>query len=224
MKSYVGSALLIFTCLISTISIAEGNLKSSKTIKITQGETIKLEDGKKVKFVGTGSRTSPPTPPKISMPASHLYFDRLDDANFPELQIGPGRKGINARLLHPPGDPRVPAPRDAITLLVAFLIEMQPPPPDRATPRPGWQLNFDGLDRAGKPVRHTIALEARPLAGDFVEHAPSNPDLPRPTGTPLYVGAYWVDVRGLFQSKLWRPGMVIELRHGPHAQTRLTLT
>lgn len=155
---------------------------------------------------------------------THLFFDRLDDGLFPELQIGPGRKGINARLLHPPGDARVPAPRDATSLLVAFLIDMPPPPPDLTTPRPGWQLAFDLPDLQGKPVRHTIDLEARPLPGDFVERAPSNPKLPPPTGTVLYVGAYWVDVTSLFQSKQWRPGMAVELSHGMQAQTRLTLT
>lgn len=154
----------------------------------------------------------------------HLFFDRLDDNLFPELQIGPGRKGINARLLHPPGDARVPAPRGATTLLVAFLIDMPPASPDPNAPRPGWQLGFDALDREGKPVRHTIALEARPLPGDFVERAPSNPKLPPAGGTVLYVGAYWVDVSGLFQSKAWRPGLVVDISHGPQAQTRLTLS
>lgn len=77
MKTYVGHVLVIFTCLFSINLFAGGKLGNSKTMKLNEGETVTLDDGKRIKFVGTGSRSGRPPRAGISMPASHLAIYEL---------------------------------------------------------------------------------------------------------------------------------------------------
>ncbi|WP_418315447.1 hypothetical protein [Piscinibacter sakaiensis] len=150
---------------------------------------------------------------------SPLFFDDLDDAGFPELKVDVGRKGINAKILQPPGDQRVPASMRSIVLLVAFRLDEPGPPKDADQPLPSWQLRF--ADMTGQPQR--IELLPRPPAGDHIEYAKPQPIKPTPGVTVIYRGAWWTDLGDLVRRKLLRPGTEIEIGFEQQASTRVRL-
>ena len=117
---------------------------------------------------------------------SFLYFNRLDDDLFPELQPGPGRKGLQGRVMVPPVDQRIPAPSDAEVLLAVFRLDEPPRVQDPASAPTGWTLEYTQRDADGVSRRHAIALIPTPKDGNYSSHPVSDPTvLPLPRSRPF---------------------------------------
>lgn len=151
-----------------------------------------------------------------------LYYDILDDDRFPELKPGPGRKGIQARVIQPPGDPRIPAKPQGIPLLVVFRLDEPPQVMDPDLAPPGWQLGYDVPSADGQIKRHTILMRPMPKDGNYSQRPIPDPNL-RPLPGAIYRGALWTDVAALYAQKVFRSGMVIEIAYMQQAQTRVPL-
>ncbi len=151
-----------------------------------------------------------------------VYYQRLDDDLFPELQFGPGRKGIHAFMPTPPGDPRVPTPAPAKPLLVVFRLDEPPLAVDTGTPSPGWQLAFDRRDADGTLRHHHIAVLPQPKDGNATQR-PRPYAGPPPVGTMIYRGAWWADLASLYGQGLLRAGMTVGLGFANQAQVKFVL-
>lgn len=142
--------------------------------------------------------------------SSNPFYRRLDDDLFPELQLGPQRKGVRALMLPPLGDPRVTTPRHAKVLLVVFRLDQPAAASEPSTALRGWHLSFDRLDAQGRLQRERVPVVPEPKDGN-TSRRPLPDAGPPPPGRPIYRGAWWTDLAGLFASGLLQPGMAVQV-------------
>lgn len=151
-----------------------------------------------------------------------LHYDRLDFDQFPELKPQPDAIAINAKVLQPPGDSRVPASARRPMLLMAFRLENPELPKDPSEHVPGWTITFDRTDAAGKVEHQQIDLVERPKDGNYSQRPLRDPNKPQLPGG-IYLGALSADLGELYASKVFRSGLVIEIGFAQQAKTRLSL-
>lgn len=137
-----------------------------------------------------------------------LYRRNLEDDAFARSAFKPRERGLRAQVMRGKADPRIPAPPDAVVLLVLYRV------PETGEPM-GWQLEVDLVGQDGKPRTVSIALRDPPLDPRETERATPSPDVKIPAGL-ISVGAFWVDLTPLVQRRLLLPGQQARVRHGSH--------
>ncbi len=147
----------------------------------------------------------------------YLYFHEMDEALFPERERAPGVYAIEAALVKPGTDPRVPAPKEsAAALLVSYRL-----PAAKNAAGAAWRLEIAGKDAGGKPRKTTLALLAPAPDFDNVARAEPAPSA-APTAGAVDGGVFWVDLGALVRDKTLRPGDALTLRCGD-ASARVAL-
>lgn len=150
-----------------------------------------------------------------------IHYHRLDEQRFPELQFGPGRKGIHALMPPPPGDRRVPAPPSARPLLVVFRVtEIAPPAPGEVAP-PVWQLVVSQQNADGTLSERRVVVAPQPPDGNNTRRP--RPDTGPPSvGTVIYRGAWWADLSSLYAWGL-RSGTPVVLSYAERERVTFSL-
>lgn len=150
-----------------------------------------------------------------------LYYDALDEDRFAELQPGPGRKEIRARIVAPPGDPRIPASQQSPVLLIVFRLDEPPPPGSTPDPLPRWHIGCDVRAVDGSIRRETVPLLARPHE-IRTNRAIRDPNL-APLPGMIYRGAIATELTPLLQALRLPSGTTLHIGYGQQAATRVTL-
>ncbi len=147
---------------------------------------------------------------------TYLYLHEVDDALFPELERAPGAYAIEAVLVKPGADPRIPIPEEsAAALMVSYTLLAADVPAGS-----GWQLEIAGMHADGKPRNSVLALMTPPPKRDNVRRVERMP-AKLPEGT-IYRAVFWVDLGPLLRDKTMLPGDTLTLRYG-NASARIVL-
>jgi hypothetical protein len=141
-----------------------------------------------------------------------LYRRNLQDDSFVRREFQPRERGLRARIVRAQADSRIPAPPDAVVLLVLYRV----PETGDATAR--WQLDVDSIDRDGKLRTVPIELRDPPLDPRETERVIPSPDVKIPAGL-VSVGAFWVDLTPLVQASLLQPGQKARVRYDSYSAT-----
>ena len=137
-----------------------------------------------------------------------LYRRNLEDDAFASSAFQPRERGLRAQIMRAKADARIPAPADAVVLLVLFRV------PETGEPV-GWQLELELVGQDAKPRTVSIALRDPPLDPRETERATPAPGVKIPPGL-ISVGAFWVDLTPLVQRRLLQPGQQARVRHGSY--------
>ncbi len=153
------------------------------------------------------------TPPSV-LPS--VFYQELDDEDFPEMSLGADDMGIAAQLLQPADDRRIAAPRGATVLLLRFGL-MQ----DEVAGSP-WLIEFVVPDAHGRPEAHRWQLVPVPPDGNHSQRLTRPPSRP-PVPGMVYRGALWSDLGAMQRRRLLRPGLVLTVGRGPRARAQVTV-
>ncbi|HWJ00142.1 MAG TPA: hypothetical protein VNU96_14080 [Burkholderiales bacterium] len=135
-----------------------------------------------------------------------LYRRNLADDAFARDAFQPRERGLRAQVMRAKTDSRIPAPPDAVVLLVLYRV------PETGEPV-GWQLELESVDKDGKPRAVSIALRDPPLDPRETQRPIPPPNVKIPPGL-ISVGAFWVDLTPLVERRLLIPGRQARVRHG----------
>jgi hypothetical protein len=152
------------------------------------------------------------TPAKEKSLPPYLYLNELDGAQFPELERAPGVYAIEAALLKPGLDSRIPVVgASAMALLVSYRLLAREIPAGAA-----WQLEIKRMQANGTLRQAIVVLIRPPPKRNNIERAtPISPDQ-LPEGT-VDGAVFWVDLGSLFDAQSLRPGDTLTLRYGKAA-------
>lgn len=140
---------------------------------------------------------------------SFLYYAVLDNDLFPELEREPGEYAIEAALLSPQTEPRVPAPKESPLVLLASYTLLASMVPAGST----LQIEITGPRPGGKSQQARLVLLEPPPQRDNVRPiAPRTPVEPGP-GT-VYRRVFWVDLGPLLRDGTLMPGDRLALSYG----------
>ncbi len=149
---------------------------------------------------------------------TYLYFHEVDDTLFPELERAPGVYAIEAALLKPGADRRIPVPEtSAAALLVSYTLLAAEVPAGSV-----WQMEVAGTNPDGKQRKAVWALLAPPPKGDNVRRVERPLPAKLPEGT-VYRAVFWVDLSSPLREKMLQPGDTLTLRYG-RAAASIALT
>lgn len=149
------------------------------------------------------SLAKPPSKEKsvTAAPLPSLTMHLLAFNAFPELQRDPGVFGVQASLLRPGADARVPAPKDTpAVLLVGYTLLASTVPLGTV-----YRLEATGPGPDGKPRHLQWALVQPPPTMDNVDFVRPNPNLKMDPGQ-LDSAVFWVDLGGPLRSRQILPG------------------
>lgn len=136
-----------------------------------------------------------------------LTVHALDVALFPTLEREPGVYGIEPFLLKPGADTRIPAPKEALVLLLVSYTLLQADVPFGSR----WVLGAVGTHDDGSERRASWHLAPPAPKHDNRRRATPDPDT-SPTPGALDRGVFWVDLTTPLQQRAMRPGDKLSLQ------------